>query len=261
MAQILNPQIAFGTVHHGRGAQGPKNAFRYPTFFYFIDTKDWESRQARLGFWGKLYRVDHQDHLQGDGQNLQESIFRFLETTLSYRAARVRLLTYPRAWGTVFKPVSFWFCESREGLVDGVLCEVNNTFGERHLYWIHEPEGIRSDQVYRAQKQFHVSPFFQREGHYRFSFDLGAETLKVKINYHQDQGDLLLSTGFQCRLEELGPAQLRRTFWLYGWSSALIVLRIHWQAVKLWWKKATYVPKPKPLGNLTRQLDGEEKRI
>jgi DUF1365 family protein len=39
------------------------------------------------------------------------------------------LQTFPRVFGYVFNPVSFWFCHDRSGALIAVLAEVNNTFG------------------------------------------------------------------------------------------------------------------------------------
>ena len=55
--------------------------------------------------------------------------------------ARVELLTMPRMFGHVFNPVSFHYCYRADGSVRCVVAEVNNTFGERHLYILRRPEG------------------------------------------------------------------------------------------------------------------------
>ena len=48
-------------------------------------------------------------------------------------AGPIWLQTFPRLFGYLFNPVSFWYCQRGDGAV-GAIAEVNNTFGERHLY-------------------------------------------------------------------------------------------------------------------------------
>ncbi len=58
-----------------------------------------------------------------------------------------------------------------------VLAEVNNTFGGRHNYLLHNADGAACAmaQDMRASKVFHVSPFCEVEGGYRFRFHLAAQ--------------------------------------------------------------------------------------
>jgi DUF1365 family protein len=80
----------------------------------------------------------------------------------------VWLHCYPRVLGYTFKPVSFWYCHRRaDGSLRAIVVEVNNTFGERHCYLLDAP---RYGVELQARKVFHVSPFCEVEGGYRFRF-------------------------------------------------------------------------------------------
>jgi DUF1365 family protein len=68
-------------------------------------------------------------------------------------------------FGYTFKPVSFWYCHDEAGRLRAIVVEVNNTFGERHCYLLDAP---RYGQTLQARKVFHVSPFCNVEGSYRF---------------------------------------------------------------------------------------------
>ena len=65
------------------------------------------------------------------------------------------LYAFPRMLGYVFNPVSFWVCHDRDGGVRAVLCEVRNTFGERHNYLLAHPRRpaarVRRDARRRAR--------------------------------------------------------------------------------------------------------------
>ena len=97
------------------------------------------------------------------------------------------LQTYPRVWGYTFKPVSFWYCHRADGSLAAVVAEVNNTFGERHCYLL-AGAGLAWGRELQARKVFHVSPFCDVKGHYRFRFDLTGQRIFAQIDYHD--GDL-----------------------------------------------------------------------
>src|SRR5260370_12479470 len=80
------------------------------------------------------------------------------------------LHTFPRVLGYVFNPVSFWFCERADGSLRAVVCEVNNTFGERHCYLLDPASGLRNRPPLTTRKAIHVSPFCKVQGHYTFRF-------------------------------------------------------------------------------------------
>ena len=61
--------------------------------------------------------------------------------------------------GYVFNPVSFWFCQRRDGSLRAIVCEVNNTFGERHCYLLDHGRTLHWGELLSAKKIFHVSPF------------------------------------------------------------------------------------------------------
>jgi DUF1365 family protein len=97
------------------------------------------------------------------------------------------LHTYPRVLGYTFKPVSFWYCHRPDGTLRAIVAEVNNTFGERHCYLLDNPVYGRE---LNADKRFHVSPFCEVEGRYRFRFMHAARQDQhrtvVRIDYNDD---------------------------------------------------------------------------
>ena len=99
------------------------------------------------------------------------------------------LYAFPRMLGYVFNPVSFWVCHDDGGAVRAVLCEVRNTFGERHNYLVAPREGDRmvSGETYTARKVFHVSPFCEVKGRYEFRFLFDPDRWLARIDYFDDE--------------------------------------------------------------------------
>ena len=92
----------------------------------------------------------------------------------------VYLVTAPRVLNYKFSPASFWYLYSADFKLDAMIVEVNNTFGERRLYFISasnqetsrcaQDSGGQPSRFYQTwPKDFHVSPFNSRKGHYALS--------------------------------------------------------------------------------------------
>ncbi len=155
-------------------------------------------------------------------------------------------MTMPRVLGYVFNPVSFWFCHDQQGRLRAVLCEVNNTFGETHTYVCAHPDHrpIEGNDVLVGQKDFHVSPFLARTGHYTFRFKKQTERCDIWINYYDEQGKLQLATSLNGRFRALTKKTLRQAFWQHPLVTFKSIFLIHWQALKLVLKSAKYFKRP-----------------
>lgn len=159
----------------------------------------------------------------------------------------VVLHTMPRIFGYVFNPVSFWFCHDAAGSLRAVLAEVNNTFGERHNYLIHHDDlrPISRDDTLQARKVFHVSPFFPVQGSYRFRFGASNGHHSVDIDYYiGEQRQLRTRVSGQARM--LDGAGLRRWLLRHPLMTFGVVLRIHWQALRLALRRVPFFRKPLP---------------
>lgn len=245
MEGVVKTFLSHGSVMHARHGER-KNAFRYPVFTLFMNCADQANvlKVFRKKYFGIL-GLSGRDYLNGESEVLLTAVQDFLHQQCGYQAQEVWLQTFPRMFGYVFNPVSFWFCRRNDRL-EAVLCEVNNTFGERHFYWIAPEQGIESDRWYSARKVFHVSPFFPVEGFYKFRFALNDEGSRIDINYFGTDERLHLSTYVEGRFRELEADSLFAVVGRYGWMTPLVVLRIHWQALKLWRKKVQFYSKPVP---------------
>ena len=128
-----------------------------------------------------------------------------------------------------------------------VLCEVSNTFGERHLYLVAHPDSrpIAPDDWLQARKALHVSPFLPVEGHYRFRFRLEDGRARADIHYHDANGPILVTwvDGERRTLTDWSAvgAAIRHPLMTLN-----VVARIHLQALRLWRKGAIFHRKPPP---------------
>jgi DUF1365 family protein len=161
--------------------------------------------------------------------------------------AEIRLLTMPRILGFGFNPVSFYLCHDREGALRAVLAEVNNTFGERHVYLCAQAgEGaIGPGDRISARKLFHVSPFNRVEGDYHFGFHIAPDRIAITIALDTDEGPLL-RTALSGPLAPLTTAGLLRHLLFNPLYPFKVIGLIHYQAVRLFLKGLRHFGKPPP---------------
>jgi DUF1365 family protein len=248
------PSIGFGSVHHAR-RRPVVHAFDYRAFFLRLPLRSLAARPwpyrllARNG--RGLFALNDTDH--GDGRPLLAWIDDLLwRAGIRNAAGEVWLHTFPRVLGYVFNPVSFWFCEGVDGRLRAIVCEVNNTFGERHCYLLAHADGrpIAWGEELTTRKVFHVSPFCEVKGSYRFRFMLAARApsqFVARIDHHDDEGEgALLQTSITGVLKPLSNRLLAHAFVSYPAFTFGVIARIHWQALKLWARRVPFVSKPAP---------------
>jgi DUF1365 family protein len=232
------PQLSLGQVMHRR-RRPAANAFVYPVFYVTVPLRNMAA--ANCGIFSvdrrNLLSLYSRDHGARDGSPLLPWIEALLREHGLPADGEILLQTFPRVLGMLFNPVSFWFCHDRAGALIAVLAEVNNTFGGRHNYLLHNPDGapLADGQVLRAEKCFHVSPFNEIEGSYRFRFQRRATLHVAHIDYDDAAGELLL-TAISGRPRAWTAGALLAAFARMPLLTAGVVFRIHWQALKLWLK-------------------------
>lgn len=246
----LQPRLFFGAVMHRR-LRPADHRFTYPVYFLSIPLSRVEAL-ARPLFGVNRFNVfsfHFRDHGARDGSHPLAWVRDLLarEGLAAIADGEVWLQTFPRVLGYVFNPVSFWFCHDASGGLRAVVAEVSNTFGERHAYLLAHEDArpIAAGELLRARKTFHVSPFFDVAGGYRFRFKNDGDRALARIDYHDEQGDLL-HTSLSGRGEPLSGAALRRALLAYGWLTVGVVARIHWQALRLLAKRVRFFSKPLP---------------
>jgi DUF1365 family protein len=243
----VQAMIGFGEVRHTRLKPSP-HAFNYPTYFLMLPLRAMQRDGSGALARNRRAALSFHDHDHGDGSPdcLLWLVTLLQSEGISDAQGEVWLHTYPRVFGFTFKPVSFWYCHTTDGDLRAIVVEVNNTFGERHCYLLDSPH---YGQELRANKVFHVSPFCEIEGGYRFRFmrtkHHGIEHTVARID-HDDAAGPLLQTSVSGALEPVSPASLRKALWRYPAMTFGVVGRIHWQALKLWLKRVPFISKPKP---------------
>lgn len=194
------------------------------------------------------FGFDERDHGPRDGSPLRPWVERQLAARgIDLAGGEIRLLCFPRVLGYVFNPLSIFFCWHADGRLVALIHQVHNTFDQQHCYVLpvdpRRPSG--APVLQQCEKQLYVSPFIGPDATYRFRIKEPDERLSVLIRQSVPEGELLLATLTGDR-RPLTDWQLARAFFAHPLMSFKVIGAIHWEALKLWRKGATFHRRPRP---------------
>ena len=245
-----------GRVWHRRfKPRDHKLAYRIPMVLLDLDELPVLDQRLRLFSHNRFNLTDFReaDHLDGSATPLKAQVDRILMDGGFEAGGRVRLLCMSRVLGSVFNPLSVYFCdappssEAPEGRLQAILYEVNNTFGQRHSYLLRardEPGAV----THGCEKQFYVSPF----NHLNMTYDFRVvppgewaddQPLSVRIDVKDAQG-LLMTAAFVGERQPLTDKTLLAAWLRHPLLMAKVLGSIHWEALKLWVKGMKLMPRP-----------------
>jgi cyclopropane-fatty-acyl-phospholipid synthase len=248
----MHSRIYAGTLRHER-LHGVRHAFDYGLHMYALDLDELEELDRACPLFGhnrvRPLALHDRDYLYPGAGSLRDKVTRALrENGVDAAPARVVLLTALRQFHYVFNPASFFYCLDASGRIVCVLVQVNNTFGETHLYVL-RPQGEAGE--FRADKAFHVSPFFPREGRYEFRFsDLGQD-VSVRITYFLAD-EPALTASFSGSARPMACRAVAGMLLRHPLRAAMTFPRILAQAARLYFgKKRPFFAKPEPASPMT----------
>lgn len=249
------PELCLGRVMHKR-FKPVVHPFSYGVFFLRVPLSGIANMGNRFFSTDKFNLLSFmtRDFGPRDGTNLENWIRDLLAREgITAANGEIVLQAFPRVLGYVFNPISVWYCFDRAGALRAALCEVSNTFGERHNYLVaHDDQRIiEASDWFTARKVFHVSPFCEVKGHYRFRFEQIDGRAFAQIDYHDaamknESPDLLITTTIFGKPQPLTSRSAVSAFFRYPLMTFGVVVRIHWQALRLWLKRVPFISKPLP---------------
>jgi len=232
--------LYIGTVFHKR--YEPKtHELRYKVFTLYSDLDDLASiaKNNRLFSLNKFNLVSFHEADYGDPEtsksaNLKERLLTLLSANNidASRVKSIKVLTYPRILGFVFNPLSVFYCYGENDRNIAIIYEVRNTFSERHNYIYAVPENGTFNEKHAAKKSFHVSPFFDQQGHYEFSIIPPAEKVAVTIDY-KHSGSSRLTACFSGRRQKITDKALLLLSLRMPFMTLKVIGGILYEALKL----------------------------
>lgn len=247
----MNARLYRGHVEHAR-LRPAEHRFRNKVTFYELDVDELPALDASVRGFGHnrfaLFSLRDKDYLTPEDKPLREKLQSWVDgLELTRPVRRISLVTSLRWLGRVFNPVSFYLLRGEDDELLGLIAEVNNTFGDRHIYPVPlsrtPPEPVSGG---RHGKEFHVSPFNDMEGSYRFTVRQEDGELYIGVDLYRD-GRRIIETWIEGRGVPLTTAELRREMLFHPLRPWLTFPRIVWQALFLKFKHKLPVHKrPEP---------------
>ena len=240
-----------GNLRHRR-FEPRRHEFNYPVYMAFLDI-DRLPELMKVSLCSSYNRwnwtsYSERDHF-GDAKKslrrrLQEDAAR---EGVQLSSGKIFMLTHLRYLGYVFNPISFFYCYNKAGQLEMMLGEVNNTFGETHNYWLNatnERPNATAKQ-YSTHKEMHVSPFNGMELEYEWIFTAPGEKLVAHINT-LSKGKRNFDATLQLERKPWESKELIQVLVNYPLMTVKVIAAIHWQALRLWLKRApVFTHRPK----------------
>lgn len=248
----MNSRIYVGTLSHERTHE-VTHGFDYDLHLYALDIDELDQLERDTIWFGhnrvRPLALHDRDYLHHGKEGLRDKVLRALrESGVDLAPARIVLITALRQFHYIFNPASFFYCYDASDRLACVLVQVNNTFGETHLYVL--ASGGEQGSL-GAGKAFHVSPFFPRRGRYEFTFSEPGEELAVSITYFLDEQPALKAS-FTGVAQPMTGRNLARMLIRHPLRAVLTTPRIVAQAARLYFRRKLAVyPKPEPASPMT----------
>ena len=232
----MNSCLYVGGVVHQRFRPVP-HRFRYRVCQLYVDLDElpslfdpfwlWSARKPALAWFRRS------DYLGDPDIALADAVRALVaEHTSEAPIGPVHLLTYPRYFGYVCNPVSFYFCFDPSGThVRFIVAEITNTpWGECHSYVL-RCEGP-GPWTFEFQKGFHISPFMPMEQSYRWHLDTPGSELSVRME-SLEAGERVFGAALTLRRDPITGASLARALTHFPWMTAKVVGAIYFEALRL----------------------------
>jgi len=241
----MHSAIYKGSISHRRRGKSA-NAFRYSLFMMLLDLDELPTVFDDYWFWSAQRaapaRFRRADHYGDPSRSLDECIRELVEHQTGERpAGRIELLTHLSYFGHCFNPLSIYYCYDDADALRDVVLEVSNTpWGEQHCYVLGHGDNLsRRYHRYAFNKDFHVSPFMPLDMEYACRLTPPGERLYVALDNYRE-GDKVFGSHLALEREPLTHKSMALALVRDPLVTLRVVALIHWQALKLWLKRAPY---------------------
>ena len=238
---IPESAIYTGTLRHRRFRPVP-HAFSYSLFMAFLDIDRIPELMQRSPVssynrwnWASF---EQRDHFGNPAQTLRERLSKDAAAHgVAFPGGPVFLLTNLRYLGYCFNPISLYFCYDSAGRLGTILAEVNSTFGESKNYWLSEQNRLPGANSLRflTPKEMHVSPFMAMNLDYEFVLTEPSNSLVAHMNT-LDAGQSFFDATLTLERQPWTGTNLAVALAKQPWMTAKVIVAIHWEALRLWWK-------------------------
>lgn len=262
----MNSSIYICSLSHVRNKPA-RNAFRYEIYMMYLDLDELETLSKNFCLFSynkwnvlsfndsdhfkfvkkhnKIYDKIAQENVKVSKEKYQDKSTKeriqimISEIGLGFELGKVMIMTNLRNFGYIFNPVSFYFCFDKAGVLRAMFSEVNNTFRDQKMYYMETDSS--KDKVFRSvqKKNYYISPFIDHDNDISWEFELPAEKLFMRIDSLKNN-EATLKTVLSGKRKKISNWTLLYLQLRYPLITLGIIIMIHYQALKLYFKKVGF---------------------
>lgn len=262
----MNSAVYTGKIFHTR--TGPKkNDFAYSIYLMYIDLDELPELAKKFRLFSlnrfNAFSFFDEDHFKFINQrnkvkqaiaqeNVKYQIQRYInkdtkgrvqallkDAGMNFELGKVCVLTNLRVFGYVFNPVSFYYCFDIQGVFRVLVSEVNNTFGDQKVFFVPIDDPLQKIFTSVQRKNFYISPYTEFDNDLSWNFSLPKENVHVMIDSLK-KGKVEVKAVFNGKRREFTDGLLLWLNFRYPLLTLMIIIRIHYQALKLFIKKVRF---------------------
>ena len=232
-----------GHVSHRR-FRPVRHDFRYGLSMLYVDLAElpelfdpfwlWSARSPAPAWFRRA------DHYGEATVPLDQSIRDLVAVQAGFRpSGPIRLLTHFRYLGYGFNPLSAYYCYAPDGELQAVVLEVSNMpWREMHPYVLTRGAPIANGGFkFEFAKAFHVSPFLPMDMGYRCRLAPPGPRLAFALENWRE-GARCFDAHLSFQRVAISSRSLARVIATDPLATLRVTALIHWQALRLWQKKA-----------------------
>ena len=189
-----------------------------------------------------LFSIFDKDH--GDDVSIGTFLEKIRDNVVTRNPVkRFSMIAYPRILGYVFNPITVYIGFNENDLIEVMVYEVNNTFGQRVIYVIPVNDNYKKTIYQKCEKKLFISPFNGDSGIYSFQITDSDGIFNMGINLQVDNKPILKAS-FTSKKVNLSDKELIRSLKRNAFLTFKVILAIHLEAIKLFFKGLKLKKKP-----------------
>ena len=146
--------------------------------------------------------------------------------------------------GLGFNPLSVYFCYNKSNALIHAVFEVRNTFGDIHHYILKNIS--KSGNTQKVLKKMFVSPFYNTKGSYILSVIYENNEIETSVEYKMNQ-NIIFSATMKLKEIDFNDFNIISSILNLRIFPGKVWINIHYQAIKLWYKKVVLYKIPHSL--------------
>ena len=220
-----------GTIYHKR-ISPRKHEFKYKFFMVDIELSTIDKLKNRLFSKNSfnLFSFYSKDHF-GKNINFTQNVEELLKRFALDSNTKIRFITLPRIFGFVFNPISLLIL-FKDNKPSYLVAEVHNYNGGRVIYPVKLETKDGKKYTGNTLKEMYVSPFFKRDGVYKFTLEYDNEQLLFNILLYENSKKVLSST-LNCQAVTFSEKSIIKLFFKHTFLTFWVVTRTIYQSLKL----------------------------